>query len=102
MQGAATTADITAQATVRAEFCLALVGGIYLDWGGAEGGLNTVRQWLDQHWRRSCLELASNSHRQNMKSVLQELTQAQKLACRSKPPQKRKKAMATPTVSAPG
>ena len=51
---------------------------MYLAWGGAGGGLHAVRQWLDPHWRRSCLELASDPHRHNWKSALQELTQAQK------------------------
>ena len=77
-QGAATAADPTARATVQAECCEALVGAVYLAWGGADGGLHAVRQWLDPHWRRSCLELASDPHRHNWKSALQELTQAQK------------------------
>ena len=76
-QGSATAADTTARATVRAECCEALVGGVYLAWGGADGGLHAVRQWLDPQWQRSCLELASDPHRHNWKSALQELTQAQ-------------------------
>ena len=76
-QGSATAADTTARATVRAECCEALVGAVYLAWGGADGGLHAVRQWLDPHWQRSCLELASDPHRHNWKSALQELTQAQ-------------------------
>ena len=76
-QGSATAADNTARATVRAECCEALVGAVFLTWGGADGGLNAVRQWLDQHWQRSCLELISDPHRHNWKSALQELTQAQ-------------------------
>jgi len=76
-QGAATAGDATAKATVRAECCEALVGAVYLAWGGANGGLHAVRQWLDPHWQRSCLELASDPHRHNWKSALQELTQAQ-------------------------
>ncbi|MGB1194937.1 MAG: putative dsRNA-binding protein, partial [Prochlorococcaceae cyanobacterium] len=63
--------------TVRAECCEALVGAVYLAWGGADGGLHAVRQWLDPQWQRSCLELASDPHRHNWKSALQELTQAQ-------------------------
>tara|TARA_B100002051_G_scaffold48130_1_gene42765 strand:+ start:1583 stop:2344 length:762 start_codon:yes stop_codon:yes gene_type:complete len=78
LQGAATAADPTARATVRAECCEALVGAVYLAWGGADGGLHAVRQWLDQHWQRSSLELESDPHRHNWKSALQELTQAQK------------------------
>ena len=77
LQGAATAADTTARATVRAECCEALVGAVYLAWGGADGGLHAVRQWLDPQWQRSCLELASDPHRHNWKSALQELTQAQ-------------------------
>ena len=76
-QGSATAADSTARATVRAECCEALVGAVYLAWGGADGGLHAVRQWLDPQWQRSCLELASDPHRHNWKSALQELTQAQ-------------------------
>ncbi len=77
LQGPATAADTTARATVRAECCEALVGAVYLAWGGADGGLHAVRQWLDPQWQRSCLELASDPHRHNWKSALQELTQAQ-------------------------
>lgn len=77
LQGAATASDPTARATVRAECCEALVGAVYLAWGGADGGLHAVRQWLDPQWQRSCLELASDPHRHNWKSALQELTQAQ-------------------------
>ena len=77
-QGSATAADSTARATVRAECCEALVGAVYLAWGGADGGLHAVRQWLDPHWQRSCLELSEDPHRHNWKSALQELTQAEK------------------------
>ena len=76
-QGSATAADTTARATVRAECCEALVGAVYLAWGGADGGLHAVRQWLDPQWQSSCLELAEDPHRHNWKSALQELTQAQ-------------------------
>ena len=77
-QGAATAGDSTARATVRAECCEALVGAVYLAWGGADGGLHAVRQWLDPHWQRSCQELSEDPYRHNWKSALQELTQAQK------------------------
>ena len=77
-QGAATAGDNTAKATVRAECCEALVGAVYLTWGGADGGLHAVRQWLDLPWQRSCQELAEDPHRHNWKSALQELTQAQR------------------------
>ncbi|QNJ07629.1 ribonuclease III [Synechococcus sp. Minos11] len=76
-QGTATEKDTTARSTVRAECCEALIGAVYLAWGGADGGLHAVRQWLDPHWQRSCLELAEDPHRHNWKSALQELTQAQ-------------------------
>ena len=78
LQGSATAADTTARATVRAECCEALVGAVYIAWGGADGGLHAVRQWLDPHWQRSCVELSEDPHRHNWKSALQELTQAQK------------------------
>ena len=78
LQGSATAADTTARATVRAECCEALVGAVYLAWGGADGGLHAVRQWLNPHWQRSLLELSEDPHRHNWKSALQELTQAQK------------------------
>ena len=77
-QGAATAGDTTARATVRAECCEALVGAVYLAWGGADGGLHAVRQWLDPHWQRTCLELSEDPHRHNWKSALQELSQSQK------------------------
>ena len=76
-QGAATAGDNTAKATVRAECCEALVGAVYLTWGGADGGLHAVRQWLDLPWQRSCQELVEDPHLHNWKSALQELTQAQ-------------------------
>ena len=78
VQGAATAADPTARTTVRAECCEALIGAVYLAWGGANGGLHAVRQWLDHYWQRSSLELEKDPHRHNWKSALQELTQAQK------------------------
>ena len=76
LKGPAASSDPTAQATVRAECCEALVGGIYLAWGGADGGLNAVRQWLDPHWQQSCKELAADPHRHNWKSALQEWSQS--------------------------
>ena len=77
-KGSAAAADTTAQATIQAECCEALIGAVYLAWGGANGGLHAVRQWLDPHWQRSCLELSDDPYRHNWKSALQELTQAQK------------------------
>jgi len=77
-QSPATANDKTANSRVLAECCEALIGAVYLSWGGADGGLHAVRQWLDPHWQRSCLELSEDPYRHNWKSALQELTQAQK------------------------
>ena len=77
-QGAAAARDAAAQATVRAECCEALIGAIYLVWGGPDGGLHAVRRWLDPHWQRSCQELAANPHQHNWKSALQEWSQAER------------------------
>ena len=77
LKGPATASDPTAKATVRAECCEALVGGIYIAWGGADGGLKAVRRWLDPHWQRSCKELAADPYRHNWKSALQELSQGE-------------------------
>ena len=76
-QGPAAAADPAAQATVLAECCEALVGGIYLVWGGPNGGLRAVRQWLDPHWQVSFKELSADPHRHNWKSALQEWSQGQ-------------------------
>ena len=69
VQGAATAADTTARATVRAECCEALVGAVYLAWGGADGGLHAVRQWLDPtggaaalNWRAIPTATTGNQH----------------------------------------
>ncbi|MEB3177074.1 MAG: ribonuclease III [Synechococcus sp.] len=76
-QGAAAASDAAAQATVRAECCEALIGAVYLVWGGPDGGLHAVRRWLDPHWQRSCKELAANPHQHNWKSALQEWSQGE-------------------------
>ena len=76
--GPAAAKDPTASATIGAECCEALVGGIYLAWGGAAGGLQAVRRWLDPHWSRTCTELRADPHRHNWKSALQEWSQGNK------------------------
>jgi ribonuclease-3 len=72
-------ADQAGRATVRAEICEALVGGIYEAWGGASGGLAAVHTWLDPHWHRASAELLADPHRHNWKSALQEWSQGQGL-----------------------
>ena len=69
--------DHAGRATVRAEICEALVGGIYEAWGGARGGLVAVHTWLDPHWHKASTELQADPHRHNWKSALQEWTQGQ-------------------------
>lgn len=71
--------DLAAQATIQADCCEALIAAIYLCYGGADGGLTAVHQWLDPHWQSSWQELADDPERHNWKSALQELTQAQKV-----------------------
>lgn len=71
--------DRAGLATVRAELCEALVGGLYLGWGGEQGGLRPVLQWLRPHWRRSTAELLADPDQHNWKSALQEWTQARRL-----------------------
>ena len=71
--------DRAGLATVRAELCEALVGGLYLAWGGEQGGLRPVLQWLRPHWRRSTAELLADPDQHNWKSALQEWTQARRL-----------------------
>ncbi|MFN5194516.1 MAG: ribonuclease III family protein [Cyanobacteriota bacterium] len=73
--GAMAIGDRAGRATVLAELCEALVGGIYEAWGGGASGLAAVRRWLDPHWRRTTLELLADPHRHNWKSALQEWSQ---------------------------
>jgi ribonuclease-3 len=75
-KGSSAISDRAAQATIGAECCEALVGAIYVCWGGSQGGLDAVRRWLDPHWQRSCLELEADPHLHNWKSALQEWSQA--------------------------
>lgn len=71
--------DQAGRATVRAELCEALIGALYLAWGGEQGGLAPVLQWLSPHWRRGTAELLADPDQHNWKSALQEWTQARRL-----------------------
>jgi ribonuclease-3 len=71
--------DQAGLATVRAELCEALIGALYLAWGGEQGGLAPVLQWLSPHWRQSTAELLADPDQHNWKSALQEWTQARRL-----------------------
>jgi ribonuclease-3 len=67
--------DLAGRATLLAELCEALVGGIYEAWGGGGPGLAAVRRWLDPHWQQGAAELLADPHRHNWKSALQEWSQ---------------------------
>jgi ribonuclease-3 len=71
--------DAAGRATVMAECAEALLGGIYLAWGGANGGLEPLIQWLSPHWRATATAVLADPHRQNWKSALQEWSQSQGL-----------------------
>jgi ribonuclease-3 len=77
LQGASAAGDGAGRATVLADCCEALIGGVYQAWGGPAGGISAVRQWLDPHWQRSYGELLKDPYRHNWKSALQEWSQAQ-------------------------
>jgi len=77
--GAMAAGDRAGQATVRAELCEALIGALYLAWGGEQGGLAPVLAWLTPHWQRSTAELLADPDQHNWKSALQEWTQARGL-----------------------
>ena len=77
--GAMAAGDRAGRATIQAELCEALVGAIYLAWGGPSGGLLAVARWLTPHWQRSSQELLSDPDRHNWKSALQEWSQARGL-----------------------
>ncbi|MEB3304602.1 MAG: putative dsRNA-binding protein, partial [Cyanobacteriota bacterium] len=55
----------------------ALLGGIYLAWGGPAGGLAPLIGWLTPHWRKTAATVLADPHRQNWKSALQEWSQRQ-------------------------
>ena len=74
--GAMAAGDRAGRATLQAELCEALIGAVYLAWGGPDGGLRAVARWLTPHWQRSSQELLSDPDRHNWKSALQEWSQA--------------------------
>jgi len=67
--------DRAGQATLRAEASEAVIGALYRIWGN----LDPVLTWLTPHWQRSVAELATDPHRHNWKSALQEWSQGQGL-----------------------
>ncbi|MEB3316837.1 MAG: ribonuclease III domain-containing protein [Cyanobacteriota bacterium] len=69
--------DVAGRVTVLAESAEALLGGIYLAWGGPTGGLEPVLGWLSPHWRKTAAAVLADPHRQNWKSALQEWSQSQ-------------------------
>jgi len=71
--------DRAGRATVLAETCEALVGGIYTAWGSGSGGLAAVEAWLAPHWQQAAVELLADPHRHNWKSALQEWSQGRGL-----------------------
>jgi ribonuclease-3 len=77
--GAMAAGDKAGRATLLAELCEALIGAIYLVWGGPNGGLLAVARWLTPHWQRSSQELLHDPDRHNWKSALQEWSQARGL-----------------------
>ncbi|MEX0587700.1 MAG: ribonuclease III domain-containing protein [Cyanobium sp.] len=74
--GPMASGDQAGRATVRAECCEALLGGLYETWGGGQGGLEPVHHWLTPHWQQSSTELLADPDRHNWKSALQEWSQA--------------------------
>jgi len=77
--GPMASGDRAGRATVRAECCEALLGGLYEAWGAGEGGLAPVHRWLTPHWQRSSAELLADPDRHNWKSALQEWSQGEGL-----------------------
>ncbi len=71
--------DAVGRDTVMAECAEALLGAIYLAWGGATGGLDPLVQWLTPHWRQTATAVLAAPHRHNWKSALQEWSQSQGL-----------------------
>ncbi|MBM5815877.1 MAG: ribonuclease III [Cyanobacteria bacterium K_Offshore_surface_m2_239] len=71
--------DTAGRATVMAECAEALLGGIYLAWGGVNGGLEPLMRWLTPHWHATAVTVLADPHRQNWKSALQEWSQGQGL-----------------------
>ena len=77
--GPTAVADRIGRATVLAECCEALIGGLYEAWGGSDGGLAAVQTFLKPHWHSTTVELLADPHRHNWKSALQEWSQSQGL-----------------------
>jgi len=75
--GSPAARDRAGKATVLAETCEALAGGIYEAWGGPRGGLEAVKAWLGPPWRQTAAELLADPHRHNWKSALQEWSQGE-------------------------
>ena len=73
--GPMASGDAADRLTVLAECTEALLGGIYLVWGGPHGGLDPVMRWLTPHWRQKGAKVLADPHRQNWKSALQEWRQ---------------------------
>jgi len=73
--GAMATGDAAGRATVLAETAEALIGALYLAWGGPDGGLAPVHRWLTPHWRTSLALYLADPDRDNWKSALQEWSQ---------------------------
>lgn len=73
--GPTAAGDRAGRATVLAETCEALIGGLYEAWGGEQGGLVPVQRWLAPHWQRATADLLADPHRHNWKSALQEWSQ---------------------------
>lgn len=77
--GPMASGDMAGRATVLAECTEALLGAIYIAWGGPNGGLEPVIRWLSPHWRETAAAVLADPHRQNWKSALQEWSQGQGL-----------------------
>lgn len=77
--GAMAAGDAAGRATVLAETAEALIGALYLAWGGPRGGLEPVQVWLAPHWRTSLSHYLADPDLHNWKSALQEWSQGQGL-----------------------
>ncbi|MFN7677843.1 MAG: ribonuclease III family protein [Cyanobacteriota bacterium] len=77
--GPMASGDAAGRATVLAECTEALIGAVYLAWGGPNGGLDPVIHWLTPHWRETAAAVLADPHRNNWKSALQEWSQGQGL-----------------------
>jgi ribonuclease-3 len=75
--GPTASGDGAGRATVLAECTEALIGGIYLAWGGPAGGIEPVIHWLRPYWQSTTEMVLADPHRNNWKSALQEWSQSQ-------------------------